>query len=164
MTQKTKKVGPTGKFGSRYGLKIRKRYKAIDVLQRASHICPQCGAKKVKRESTGIFHCGKCGHEFAGGAYLPTTLVGKTVARIVRQGGGKAEVAEEALEHAEELEEQLEEGEVTEEIAEELDVSEEAKEEAATEEESSTKVEEKQPEVDEPAEEELGEAAGKKEE
>ncbi|MBN1159945.1 MAG: 50S ribosomal protein L37Ae [Candidatus Diapherotrites archaeon] len=149
MTQKTKKVGPTGKFGSRYGLKIRKRYKAIDLLQRASHVCPQCGAKKVKRESTSIFVCGKCGHRFAGGAYIPTTLVGKTVARIVKQGGGKAEVAEEALEHAETLEEQLEEGEVTKEISEELEESEEfeeaAEEEIPEEEPAEEKVAKKKP-------------------
>ncbi len=68
---RTKKVGSAGRFGARYGKKVREIVAAIEKLQRKRHICPRCKMPYVKRLSTGIWFCKKCGAKFAGGAYLP---------------------------------------------------------------------------------------------
>jgi len=81
----TKKVKRTGRFGSRYGVGIRKRLLKIESEQFAVHNCPECGAPKVKRKAPGIFECRKCGYEFAGGAYVPETLAGSIVKKMVSQ-------------------------------------------------------------------------------
>lgn len=66
---KTKKVGSTGRFGSRYGRTIRERVKKIELKQRKLQICPYCRAIKAKRISTGIYFCKKCKSKFTGRAY-----------------------------------------------------------------------------------------------
>jgi large subunit ribosomal protein L37Ae len=71
MTKRTKKVGISGKYGPRYGVKIRKQINTIENKQRSLHKCPRCNYKQVKRVSTGIFQCRHCNLTFAGGAYLP---------------------------------------------------------------------------------------------
>jgi large subunit ribosomal protein L37Ae len=68
---KTKKVGSTGKFGVRYGRGVKKRYLAIDKVQKAKHACPRCLKPGLKRTSPGIWLCEKCGLKFAGRAYEP---------------------------------------------------------------------------------------------
>ncbi len=80
---RTKKVGPAGRFGPRYGLKIRNLVKKIEVVQRAKHPCPVCGAKRVKRVGTAIWRCSKCGAVFAGGAYVPRTIVKREIDRMI---------------------------------------------------------------------------------
>ncbi len=80
---RTKKVHTAGRFGVRYGLGIRKRILKVEVLQKRKHVCPSCGARAVKRVSTGIFRCEKCGATFAGGAYYPETMVGRTVRKVI---------------------------------------------------------------------------------
>ncbi len=82
---KTKKVGLTGRFGSRYGVGIRKRLLKTEKLQRQKQECPNCGKKNVKRLAKGIFQCNSCGFKFAGGAYIPETLTGKLVKKMVLQ-------------------------------------------------------------------------------
>ena len=81
----TKKVGPTGRFGSRYGVGIRKKLLKVETLQIQKQKCPQCGAPALKRKSKGIFKCRKCSHEFVGGAYLPKTLTGGIIRQMVSQ-------------------------------------------------------------------------------
>lgn len=66
-----KKVGTAGRFGSRYGKKDRAKIAAIEKIQKQKHICPKCNMPYVKRLSSGIYLCGKCGTKFAGGAYFP---------------------------------------------------------------------------------------------
>ncbi len=66
-----KKVGPAGRYGSRYGKRIREMVLKIEKKQRQRHVCPKCKMKKVKRVSTGIYLCKKCGTKFASGAYYP---------------------------------------------------------------------------------------------
>jgi len=66
------KVGAAGKYGPRYGMKIRKLTLEIERKLRQKYKCPKCGAERVKRVSTGIWQCKKCGVKFAGGAYSPT--------------------------------------------------------------------------------------------
>lgn len=87
---RTKKVGPAGRYGPRYGLKIRKAVAAIEKIQRKPARCPRCGYTKVKRISTGIYKCKKCGAVFAGGAYIIETITGAEVRRALETKGGSS--------------------------------------------------------------------------
>ena len=73
---KTKKVGITGKFGTRYGLSI--RTKILKVEEKKTKMCPYCGKKQLKRLSSGIWLCNACKVKFAGGTYTPETVEGIT--------------------------------------------------------------------------------------
>ncbi len=84
MAKRTKKVGPTGRFQARYGVRARTRVRNVEILQKAKHICPSCGHQKVKRVSTGIWQCKKCGTKFAGGAYVPQTEAGQNVKKMLK--------------------------------------------------------------------------------
>ncbi len=64
-----RKVGPAGRFGARYGRKMRGKINAIEKVQRAKHKCPYCNKLSVKRISNGIWHCKSCDSKFAGKAY-----------------------------------------------------------------------------------------------
>lgn len=81
---KTKKVGPTRGLGPRYGSTVRKRYIKIVSELKKPHKCPQCGFARVKRESVGVWKCGKCGFTFTGGAYTPTTKLGVVAKRVAK--------------------------------------------------------------------------------
>ena len=65
----TKKVGSAGRFGSRYGRKIRTKIWAVEKKQRRKQKCPYCLKDAVKRISKGIWHCTKCHSKFTGKAY-----------------------------------------------------------------------------------------------
>jgi len=84
MSKRTKKVGPVGRFQARYGVRARTVTKNIEVIQRAKHECPICGHKKVKRVSTAIWQCRKCGTKYSGGAYLPETESGQNVEKMLK--------------------------------------------------------------------------------
>jgi len=90
----TKKVKQLAKYGTRYGVGIRKRLLKIEPKQRADQECPFCGFKKVKRDAPGIYVCGKCESKFAGGAYLPSTDSGKLIKRMVDQKSFVSNTAE----------------------------------------------------------------------
>ena len=64
-------VGTTGRFGSRYGKGVKKKVAEIEKVQRQRHICPECAMPYVKRVSSGIWKCRKCGAKFAGASYVP---------------------------------------------------------------------------------------------
>ena len=66
---------------TRGGAAIQKRWTRIEKLMKAQHKCPNCASPSVKRESTGIWNCSKCGFKFAGGAYVPSTKTGQASAR-----------------------------------------------------------------------------------
>lgn len=68
-----KESGSAARFGPRYGTKIRKRVQEIEKEQKKPHECPNCGAKKVKRLSSGIWKCTRCDVKFAAKAYSPKT-------------------------------------------------------------------------------------------
>lgn len=70
------KVGTAGRFGPRYGKKIRAKVAEIEKKQKARHACPKCNLPHVKRVASGIWKCGKCGTKFAGLAYYPRSEVG----------------------------------------------------------------------------------------
>ena len=76
-----KKVGTSGRFGARYGSTLRKRLALIEVAEKKSYLCPNCGSVKVKRTSIGIWKCRKCNFTFAGGAYIPQTKIGEIAKR-----------------------------------------------------------------------------------
>jgi large subunit ribosomal protein L37Ae len=84
MGRKTKKVGLARGLGTRYGATVRKRYVKVVSETKKTHKCPQCGSATVKRESVGIWNCRKCGHTFAGGAYVPVTKLGVVAKRQVK--------------------------------------------------------------------------------
>ena len=81
---RTKKAGRAGRFGAHYGVTIRQRVAKIEANTKALHKCPSCQTKAVRRVSTGIWGCRKCGHKFTGGAWVPTTDAQK-ILRSVRE-------------------------------------------------------------------------------
>lgn len=84
MSRRTKKVGISGKYGPRYGVKIRKRVSDLETRQKQKHTCPQCHYQAVGRISTGIWTCKHCGYTFTGGAYLPSTAAAETRMETIR--------------------------------------------------------------------------------
>ncbi len=76
---RTKKTKQAAKFGPRYGLKIRRAWLEIDVMQRKKYVCKRCGKRTVKRVGSGIWECKHCGYKFAGGCYVPSTAAYKAV-------------------------------------------------------------------------------------
>lgn len=85
MSQRTKKVKSVGRFGARYGVRIRRRIREIEARQKTWHECPSCAAPRVKRVSTGVWECRKCGHKFAGGSYMPSTPAYNANERLLRE-------------------------------------------------------------------------------
>ena len=68
---RTKKVGSAGRYGPRYGLKLRKKLLEVESKQRKKHVCRFCKKKGVKRVAAGIWECSRCGNKFTGKAYFP---------------------------------------------------------------------------------------------
>lgn len=48
MGKRTKKVGITGKYGTRYGASIRKVIKKMEVTQHAKYTCVFCGKDRYE--------------------------------------------------------------------------------------------------------------------
>ena len=69
---RTKKVGIAGRFGARYGTRIRSRVIDVEKQSKLSHPCPNCLKKTLKRITAGIWECKKCGLKLAGKAYKPS--------------------------------------------------------------------------------------------
>ena len=66
---KSKKSKSAGRFGARYGKRIRDRVVAVESKQRKKQKCPFCEKLGAKRLSKGIWQCSKCDKKFAGGTY-----------------------------------------------------------------------------------------------
>ena len=71
MAAGTKKVGTTGRFGARYGLKVKQKVLEVEKRQKIKHECPRCHKLQLKRLAKGIWSCKKCEYTFAGRAYWP---------------------------------------------------------------------------------------------
>lgn len=81
----TKKVKTAGRYGSRYGVGIKKRLIKVEEKQKNLSVCPFCGFDRVSRQAAGLFECKKCSAKFTGGAYQTETLIGKTIKKIINQ-------------------------------------------------------------------------------
>ncbi|EMC98906.1 hypothetical protein BAUCODRAFT_64861 [Baudoinia panamericana UAMH 10762] len=92
MTKRTKKVGITGKYGTRYGASLRKQVKKIEIQQHSKYTCTFCGKVTVKRHSTGIWNCRSCGKTIAGGAYTVSTPAAAATRSTIRRLREIAEV------------------------------------------------------------------------
>lgn len=92
--KRTKKVGSAGRFGSRYGVKIRKKVLKIEEKQKQAHTCPNCSKKTLKREAAGMYKCDSCSLTIAGGAYYPETMTGKVIKRMISQKEFMPEIKE----------------------------------------------------------------------
>ncbi len=68
---KTKKVGSAGRFGVRYGRRLRQRIIEVEKAKKEKKPCPNCYKPALKRVTAGVWVCKKCGAKFAGKAYKP---------------------------------------------------------------------------------------------
>jgi len=67
-----KVTGISGRFGARYGMSLRRKWKEIMEKRYADHVCPYCKtAGKVVRIAAGVWYCKKCKTKWAGLAYTP---------------------------------------------------------------------------------------------
>jgi large subunit ribosomal protein L37Ae len=85
MERRTAKVGITGKYGTRYGAKLRKQVKAFEILQRTKYVCPFCGKTSVRRHSVGIWTCSACRRSVAGGAWEFSTSAAQTAKSTINR-------------------------------------------------------------------------------
>ncbi len=66
---RTKKVKSAGRFGARYGRKVRIKTADVEAVQKKKQDCIFCNGK-AKRLSKGIWQCNKCEKKFAGHTYF----------------------------------------------------------------------------------------------
>ena len=87
MAKRTKKVGITGKYGTRYGASLRKTVKKMEVSQHSKYTCTFCGKDKMKRSVVGIWKCHdkNCRVVVAGGAWNYSTTAAASVRSAVRR-------------------------------------------------------------------------------
>merc|ERR1712230_168062 len=78
MTKRTKKVGVTGKYGTRYGASLRKQVKKMEITQHARYICTFCGKN--------------CKKTIAGGAWTVSTPAAAATRSTIRRLREIAEV------------------------------------------------------------------------
>jgi large subunit ribosomal protein L37Ae len=69
MTTKLKKAKSAGRFGARYGKRIRDKLVQVEVKQRVKQKCPFCEKLGAKRVANGIWECSKCKKRFASNTY-----------------------------------------------------------------------------------------------
>jgi large subunit ribosomal protein L37Ae len=67
-----KKLKSAGRFGARYGRKLKRKIDDIEKIQKGKHTCPYCKKIGVKRLAVGIWYCKKCDSKYAGKAYDST--------------------------------------------------------------------------------------------
>ena len=102
------KAGVTGKYGTRYGQKLRKQVKGIEILQRKKVICPFCGKLAIKRSAAGIWKCRACRRSVAGGAWEFITVAASTAKTTINRLKKNLELKKTADEELEDKEEMLE--------------------------------------------------------
>ncbi|KAJ1953093.1 60S ribosomal protein L43, partial [Linderina pennispora] len=83
--KRTKKVGVTGKYGTRYGASLRKQVKKMEITQHARYTCTFCGKDSVKRTAVGIWKCNGCRKVTAGGAWTVSTTAATTARSAIRR-------------------------------------------------------------------------------
>ncbi|KAL2258095.1 hypothetical protein VTK26DRAFT_8731 [Humicola hyalothermophila] len=85
MSKRTKKVGISGKYGTRYGASLRKLVKKQEVSQHARYTCTFCGKNTVRRAAVGIWNCKSCKKSMAGGAYTVATPAAAAMRSTLRR-------------------------------------------------------------------------------
>ena len=85
MAKRTQKAGLTARFGSRYGVSVRRRAGSALRKKSKEYTCPSCQYQKVRRKSAGIWECRKCGHTFTGGVWEPFTRASDANNRVARR-------------------------------------------------------------------------------
>ncbi|EGS20774.1 60S ribosomal protein eL43 [Thermochaetoides thermophila DSM 1495] len=85
MSKRTKKVGISGKYGTRYGASLRKLVKKQEVTQHARYTCTFCGKNSVRRTAVGIWSCKSCKKTMAGGAYTVSTPAAAAMRSTLRR-------------------------------------------------------------------------------
>jgi len=85
MSKRTQKAGATARFGSRYGVSVRRRAGSAISKKSREYTCPNCQYPKVRRKVAGIWECRKCNHTFSGGVWEPYTRASDANRRIVRR-------------------------------------------------------------------------------
>nr|ACD65183.1 putative 60S ribosomal protein RPL37A [Phoronis muelleri] len=85
MAKRTKKVGITGKYGTRYGASLRKMIKKIEISQHSKYTCHFCGKENMKRSAVGIWQCKSCKKKVAGGAYVYSTTAAASIRSAIRR-------------------------------------------------------------------------------
>ena len=109
MENRTSKVGITGKYGTRYGSKLRKQVKALEILERSKNICPFCGKTTIKRQAAGIWKCRACRRSIAGGCWEFVTTAATTAKTTINRLKKNLEMKKSPEEEEEELEEKKKE-------------------------------------------------------
>ena len=71
MPSKSKKSKSAGRFGARYGKKIKAKLVKVEEKQRKKQKCPFCEKLGIKKLSKGIWQCTrkKCDKKFASNTY-----------------------------------------------------------------------------------------------
>ena len=59
----------SGRWGARYGKRIREEFAAAERKSKAKYMCPSCSRKAVRREAAGVWACNHCSKKFASTAY-----------------------------------------------------------------------------------------------
>ncbi|MBK70012.1 MAG: 50S ribosomal protein L37ae [Euryarchaeota archaeon] len=85
MAKRTQKAGLTARFGSRYGVSVRRRAGSALRKKSREYTCPSCQYPKVRRKAAGIWECRKCGHTFTGGVWEPFTRASEANSRVIRR-------------------------------------------------------------------------------
>jgi large subunit ribosomal protein L37Ae len=94
---KTKKVGIAGRFGPRYGSRVRNNWREIMERLKGENRCPRCETKaRNMRDFIGVWSCPKCNAKWTGGAWEPATSRGKEAVRIASRIAREMHEAEEA--------------------------------------------------------------------
>lgn len=66
----TKVLKSAGRFGARYGKRLKSKLLSVETEQKKKQICPYCSRPAAKRLAPGIWLCKKCGMKFTGHAYM----------------------------------------------------------------------------------------------
>ncbi|MFH1787667.1 MAG: 50S ribosomal protein L37ae [archaeon] len=69
MPTKLKKTKSAGRYGARYGKRVRQKLVKVEEKQRLKQKCPFCQRLKAKRLSKGIWECSGCDKKFASDTY-----------------------------------------------------------------------------------------------
>jgi len=69
MESKKSKVGISGKYGTRYGSKLRKQVQTYEILKRMKYTSPFSGKNSIRRKAAGIWYDKSTGRTIAGGAW-----------------------------------------------------------------------------------------------